>query len=112
MLRLLVAFVLLMVMAFGVAYAGIFDVLGKVVGSVNPVAGLLVGTVGSLITGKAKKDKTKLPNDLIPASNATLFGTGAAVVSQDPVTTLATMMGAVLANWLHQAFKRLKVGGL
>ena len=107
MLRISIAFSLLMLLAVGAAYAGIFDVLGKAVGAVNPLAGFGVGLVGSLLTGKGLKSKTPVPNDAIPASNATIWGGGVGAVTQDPIAALSALIGSIVANWLHQVAKKL-----
>lgn len=106
MFRAFAVFALLMLVMVGAAYAGVWDVLSKAAGAVNPLAGFAVGTIGSLVTGKGMKDKTKIENDAIPAANVTLWAGTAGAVTQDPLTTLATVLGAVFANWLHQLGKR------
>jgi hypothetical protein len=78
----------------------------------KPLIMLGVSTVGSLASGKAIKDKTKIDNDQIPVANGATWGTAGLVVGNqgegDPLTMASGFAGAVLASLIHKGASKIR----
>ena len=74
----------------------------------KPVLSFGVSMAGSFVTGKIQKDFTPLNNKPIPYRNATIFGGGAAAITQDPIDVGASMLGAFAASLVHTGIRKVR----
>lgn len=91
-----------------IGFAAETDIVGM---APDQVSGTLmtyaVSTLGTLALGWIQKHKTPVPNKAIPITNPVIAGGVAAGVTQDPVATGASILGALTAWGLHQLGKRV-----
>ncbi len=72
------------------------------------ILGFGVGMGYTFLSGKLKKNKTKLHNDLIPATSIMEVGLGGGAISGgDLGTTLSGVAGSVAANLAHHLFSKV-----
>lgn len=63
--------------------------------------------VGSLVTGSIQKKRTRIPNDVIPATNPTIWGTASGAMGGDAISIVAGVAGSLSATLINQAWKKI-----
>ena len=73
----------------------------------SPLLSFGISTGLSLISGRIQKNHTPLSNKPIPYRNATMMGTGAAAITQDPVDSVAAILGGFAASFIHTGLRKV-----
>ena len=105
-MKYLLAFILFWLLVLPVAaIAG--EVTDAITGVFTPLVLFGSSLVGSWVTGRVQKYRTKIPNDVIPATNTAAWGGIGAAVGGDPISIVAGVAGSLSATLIHQLWKKI-----
>lgn len=88
-----------------VAVAG--ETTDAVKGVLTPFVMFGGSLIGSLVTGRLQKEKTKIPNDLIAGTNPAIWGGTAGAIGGDALSIVAGVAGSMAATLIHQVWKKV-----